>query len=845
MSALDTLFALSLPQPTASLSRSLPSTAPHPHLLHSLSDRNNSVLSLAADRDHIFIGTQCHNISVWDKESFTLKATLRGHTGSILALEYAQDKKWLFSSSEYVWSTITLLPIYVLHPYLETGAGDLFSLVWCSSLQTLYIGCQNTSLQWFDFSREQFFDSYGSGTSTPSRKAHKFFDSYPQYQHRPADIFASNGSPSMTPSTSGDGVPTLSVPAPRASLNIPARNVVDSAHFGYIYCMALLPSNREGCDDVISPENVDIQLVTGSGDETVKLWKCGPAGPTLTHTFDCCDGAVLSLAAREETIYAGCQDGYVKIWDLETKTLVRTIIVQENVDVLSLSLMQSDLYTCSANGQIQRWSLSFDCTASWRAHDGIVLSSIVTRSKGSKSFFLLSGANDGMINVWKSETMTYALSMFVSIPSVSCESAHREDCRQAAIWLKKCLHQLGAESTLLSTYEGGNPLVLAKFQGTQTKHRKPRILFYGHYDVISAPSEGWNSDPFTVTGRNGYLYGRGVTDNKGPILAVACAAAELLGKRSLGVDLTMLIEGEEETGSRGFVDAVKKYKNLIGDVDVIILSNSTWITDYPPCITYGLRGVVHCSVEISSNSPDLHSGVEGGAAAEPMMDMINVLATLTDSERKVNIPRFYDDVRPLTEEEEKLYDLLSQVTQRPGSSLSSRWREPSLTVHNIEVSGPKNSTVIPGKVKTQLSLRVVPDQDLQSIANSLVDHLKTSFQKLNSPNEFDVNVNHTADWWLGNLDDPWFQTLEAAVRDEWGVDPLRIREGGSIPSIPYLEREFGCQALHLPLGQSTDQAHLPNERISLSNLRRGKSVFQRFLLGVADNDTLFLNPTKS
>jgi len=176
--------------------------------------------------------------------------------------------------------------------------------------------------------------------------------------------------------------------------------------------------------------------------------------------------------------------------------------------------------------------------------------------------------------------------------------------------------------------------------------------------------------------------------------------------------------------------------------------------------------------------------------------------------------------------------VLSGITQTPASLLTSRWREPSLTIHNIEVSGPRNSTVIPSTVKSHVSLRIVPDQKLEAISEGLVEHLKASFARMHSPNKLEVTINHTANWWLGKLDDPWFHALETAVRDEWGIEPLRIREGGSIPSIPYLEEEFGCRALHLPMGQSSDQAHLPNERISLANLRRGKLVVERFLLNV-------------
>ncbi|KAJ7095467.1 hypothetical protein C8R43DRAFT_1081889 [Mycena crocata] len=853
-----------------------------PPLLHSLRELR-SVLSLAASDLYIFCGSQSQDIPVWDKKSFRLKDSLRGHTGAVLALAYAEDREWLFSSSGdstvRIWSTSTLTPIYVLSPYLDTGAGDLFSLAWSPSLQTIYVGCQNTSLQWYDFNSEKHpisaasaifgeLPPSASGTSTP-RKAHKFFDSYPQYERKPADIYANNNEPSRDISPHSD---RSSVPAPRAYLDIPAENVIDSAHYGYIYCMALLQGGEAG----------GVRLVTGSGDEFVKIWECSAGKqPTELYAFEGNNGAIFSLVVRDETVYAGCQDGSVKVLDLETKTLVRNIIAQEGTDILSMSMINSDLYTCSANGLVQRFSASFDCTASWQAHGGIVLSSIITHGQSKDHACLITGGNDDHIKVWEltapaedstaqdsrivlpsldsltSDTLTYALSKFISIPSVSCNSAHREDCRQAAIWLKKCLAQLGAKTSLLPTGEGLNPLVLGTFSGTTTKTKqpKPRVLFYGHYDVISAPSESWDSDPFHMAGRNGYLYGRGVTDNKGPILAVACAVAQLLATRALGVDVVFLIEGEEECGSTGFGDAVQKHKDLIGHIDAILVSNSTWIAEDTPCITYGLRGVVHCSLEISSDLPDMHSGIEGGAIVEPLLDMVHLLATLTDAQHQVRIPGFYDRVRQQTDAEKELYKRLATITGRPAASLSSRWREPSLTVHSIEISGPKNATVIPGTIKSQVSLRIVPDQDLDSIARSLCLHLETSFKDLKSPNKLRVNVEHTANWWLGELDDFWFKALESAVQEEWGMEPLRIREGGAsftflcstqtIPSVPFLEKEFGCHALHLPMGQSSDQAHLPNERISLDNLRRGKSVVERFLATVGERGVVGPSPNLS
>ncbi|KAH9829631.1 Zn-dependent exopeptidase [Rhodofomes roseus] len=909
---------------TASLSRPCDAAERPPRLFHTLRQECNSVLSLAADPSHLFSGGPTGDISVWDKDTLKLKATLSGHTGSILALEYAADKEWLFSASGdstiRVWSTRTLTPLYLINPHGETDAGDLFSLVWCPVLQTLYFGCQDTSLQWFTFpsalhtqatspSSVQFTndDPIPSGRSTPTsaRRVHKFFDSYPQYTRRPADLLARNPTYSNfhasqaahgvslppTPPSSSSSLPSTSGSPPRGDpsphrplviLQVEPCNVIYSAHYGYIYCMALVPSVREGSDDApldSANERRDLQLVTGSGDESVKLWQLAPANPTpiLLHTFECCTGAVLAVVVRGETVYAGCQDGHLKVWDLETRTLVRVLITSENVDILSLSMLKSDLYVCLANGEMQRWSAQFEHTASWKAHTGIVLTSIVTRlgapaaaddrppldgTPDNAKFALVTGANDDQMKIWEveppklrksahlslvtdvdmewgdsgNETMVYGLSKFVSIPSVSCSPAHREDCRQAAIWLRKCFTQLGAEACLLPTGENTNPLVLGNFRGNQTKRRRPRILFYGHYDVIAASHRGWYSDPFTLTGRNGYLYGRGATDNKGPIMAVACAAAELLGRRALDLDLVMLIEGEEEAGSGGFVEAVKRNKNAIGPIDAILVSNSTWIAEDTPCITYGLRGVVHCNVQISSEGPDRHSGVDGGVTVEPMFDMLKLLGTLTDGHNTVSIPRFYDSVRPCSEQETQLYSTLANITKTPAASLASRWREPSLTVHNVEVSGPRNSTVIPATVKAHVSVRIVPDQDLETIANSLREHLVTAFEKMQSPNKLKVSIEHTADWWLGDLEGPWFHALETAVQSEWGVEPLRIREGGSIPSVPYLEKEFACHALHLPLGQSSDEAHLPNERISLSNLRRGKQVVERFLLNVGKSD---------
>ncbi|CEL62689.1 putative di-and tripeptidase DUG2 OS=Saccharomyces cerevisiae (strain ATCC 204508 / S288c) GN=DUG2 PE=1 SV=1 [Rhizoctonia solani AG-1 IB] len=946
-------MSIMLPRgPSSSLSRTPPPEAAAARLVHTLRQKESSVLSLTADERFIYSGSQGMDIYVWDRHTFSHTASLQGHTDSVLALIHSPERQWLFSSSGdstvRIWCTQTLSPLYTVLPHGESG--DIFSLIYVHTptQQRLIFGCQNTSIQWVDLSPStleppsnscqpgvgdispaasvygSFSSNTGADNGMPNRDTpgaqtpissstppkHKFFDSFPQPAGRPtapqrpstAVLTTSSklslqrsSTPIATPEikkpTNGDGANTTeptdkNEDDPRV-LAVPLEHVVSSAHYGYIYCMALV---RDESGD-------QVRLVTGSGDEETKLWELPPDNnPVLQHSFshdfpsptdpsapapeeadEDVGGAVLALAVRDGTIFAGGQAGRIAVWDVETATLVRVLVAAEGVDVLSLSVLGQDLYACTADGYVHRWSSTFQHIAVYHAHSGIILSSIAIASCG----VFVTGAGDSSVKIWDvgtargrrrgnskgvwpnepvddihdgdvlglvyedeleaegaddpSNALIFALSKFVAIPSVS---SAREDCKQAAVWLKKCFSQLGADSYLVSSTENVNSLVVATFRGRPPAPgapRRPRILFYGHYDVISAPPYGWTSDPFKLSGNNGALYGRGVSDDKGPTLAVAFAVSSLLSRRMLDVDVVMLVEGEEEAGSAGFKGLFETVKDRVGEIDCILVSNSFWIDDVTPCVTYGLRGVVHSSIEISSERPDVHSGVEGGAIVEPMVDMVKVLATLANGS-KVLIPSFYDKIRPQPEEERVLYEKIAQVTKTTPASIASRWSEPSLSIHSLNVSGPGNATVIPSSVKAKVSIRIVPDQDTDEIAASLVKHVNDAFGELQSPNVLKVQIDRTADWWLGELDDEYFHALEDAVRKEWEVEPLRIREGGSIPSVPFLEKALGCHALHLPMGQSSDQAHLQNERISVNNLRKGQAVVERFLASLGKRE---------
>ncbi|BGP27612.1 hypothetical protein JCM10295v2_006586 [Rhodotorula toruloides] len=874
---------------------------------------------------------------VWDLATLSLRARLTGHEGAVLALQTVSEPGWLISASGdgtvRVWDTRTLSLLYLIHPP-HNNIGDVLSIAWVPSelldddehaghrrgrevpgtggrrkgTGRLYAGCQDTSIQWVDLppaphpsaapdssashpshaspiqsphlphshaSSHSYLSTSPLSRSPPIYKApNKFFDSISQADKNRARALGSRrgsgdslntlgkslkDSRPVTPHEEGAGQAN----AAGQELQFQAECITPFAHFGYVYCLLVGKSNDRSV------------LMSGSGDESVKLWRPTTSDllplATLSSTGEDCD-AVLALATRDNTLFAGHQGGVVRVWDLDTLACVRVLRPHEH-DVLALSVLSSSLYAGCANGWIKQWDLrTFKLEQAWEGHKSIVLSSEGCKTGGGG--WLLTGGNDACVKIWdiraeggnNSTTpadrgfqgeLFHTLANFVAIKTIA-DDAHREDCRQGALYLKRALRGLGAETVILPGAPGKNPIVLSTFRANapprpnrfEAPGRK-RVLFYGHYDVVAASAPGvWTNDPFTMTGKDGWLYGRGVSDNKGPVLAVAAAAAELRRRQEMEVDLVMLVEGEEETGSAGFQEAIRKNRDLIGDVDVILVSNSYWLGEDVPCLTFGLRGVIHASVESAISKP-IHSGIEGGATAEPLNDLIRVIAGLTDADGRVRIPGFLDDVRKMLPAEHKLYEKIveryknlngtaklashSSVSD-PLKALINRWRQPALSVHNVEVPGPAQKSLIPNSASAAISIRIVPDQSLDDIVSKLKSHLEKSFRSLRTQNKLSVEINHVADWWIGDLDSPFVSAMAECISSQWKVDPLFIREGGSIPSLPFLEREFAADAIHFPMGTSTDSAHLPDERIQVLSLENGKAIVSAWFSKIASLD---------
>lgn len=475
-----------------------------------------------------------------------------------------------------------------------------------------------------------------------------------------------------------------------------------------------------------------------------------------------------------------------------------------------------------------------------------------------------------------------SLSTFITFQTVSLKpSLYIEQSRNCANFLSDLAKFLGANKASFLAVTNGNPVVHALFTASVSKESSyvPRVIFYGHYDVVdiesSGPaSTGWNTDPFTLTAQDGYLRARGVSDNKGPIISAMYAIAELQHAGLLSCDVIFLIEGEGECGSFGFEKVISTHRNDIlggthrndraieanridnGNIDWVLFSNSYWLDDYTPCLNYGLRGLLSFEIEIFSAKPDRHSGVDGGVSREPTVDLINLLSELTDDgSGKVKVPGFYDPIQPICKDELQLYEnIISEISERKYdddgcneifeiNDLFKKWRLPSLSIHSTYVSGPKNSTIIPQHACSTVSIRIVPNQEIGQVKKLVVDYLIEKFQQFNTENTLKIKVIKETEPWLGDINNQLYKKLNSAIEKEWKVKPWYIREGGSIPSIRFLEKFFNTDAAQIPCGQSSDNAHLNNERLRITNLFKLRNILVRCFKDIPKNHKSDKNAT--
>jgi len=425
----------------------------------------------------------------------------------------------------------------------------------------------------------------------------------------------------------------------------------------------------------------------------------------------------------------------------------------------------------------------------------------------------------------------------IRIPSISSEIHHKEDMMKAAEYWRKLLREAGADHTEIFETPG-NPVVYGE---KIIDPSLPCILVYGHYDVMPVdPEELWESPPFKPEVRDDKIFARGADDDKGQSFMQAKAFELMVKTGNLPCNVKFMIEGEEETGSENLPSFCKEYRDKLKS-DIILVSDTSMISMDYPSITVGLRGLAYMEVEVTGPNKDLHSGIFGGAVANPANVLAKMIASLTDENGHIMIPGFYDEVidisleeraemakAPFDEEEYKKAIEIDELYGEKGYTTKERTGiRPTLDVNGIwsGYTGEGSKTVLPSKAYAKISMRLVPDQDHRKIADLFTRHFISI-----APPYIKVNVKelHGGQAYVSPIDTIGYKAASMAIETSFGKKPVPVRSGGSIPIIPQFEEILGIKSILLGFGLESDAAHSPNENYPLFNFFKGIETLPYF-----------------
>src|ERR1043165_3246751 len=423
------------------------------------------------------------------------------------------------------------------------------------------------------------------------------------------------------------------------------------------------------------------------------------------------------------------------------------------------------------------------------------------------------------------------------IPSISARSEHKADMEKCAAAVKQRLLEAGAGKAEVFQTDG-HPIVYAE---KIIDASKPTVLVYGHYDVQPAdPLELWNSGPFEPVIKDGNIYARGACDDKGQMYMHVKAFEIMMKNNSLPCNIKFMIEGEEEVGSVNLETFAKQYKDKI-KADVILISDTSMISNEVPSITTGLRGLSYLEVEVTGPNRDLHSGVYGGAVANPINALCDMIASMHDKDRRITIPGFYDDVQDVSKEErdamakapfdineykehldvndiqgEKGYSTLERVSIRPTLDVNGIWGG---------YTGQGAKTVLPSKAYAKISMRLVPNQSSEKIMQLFEAH----FKKMAPPYiKVKVMPHHGGEAAVTPTDSIAYKAASRAMEKTFGKTPIPLRTGGSIPIVTMFEKVLGIKSVLLGFGLDSDAIHSPNEKYGLFNYYKGIETLPYF-----------------
>ena len=423
------------------------------------------------------------------------------------------------------------------------------------------------------------------------------------------------------------------------------------------------------------------------------------------------------------------------------------------------------------------------------------------------------------------------LKTLLGIPSISALPEHAADVRRCAEWCGDEMRRIGLQNVRL-VETPGNPVVCGDWLGAPGA---PTILFYGHYDVQPVdPLDLWQTPPFEATVRDGEIYARGAADDKGQVfMHFKAVEAHMKQNGRLPVNMKFMIEGEEEVGSANLDAFVRDHKSELG-ADVVVISDSGMFARGVPSICYGLRGLVYFQIDLRGSNTDLHSGSFGGAVANPGFVLAQMIAQMKDRGGHIKIPGFYDAVVPLTDEErqawaalpfnEKQYKKDFGIPKLAGetdyTTLERTWARPTLEVNGLlsGFTGEGAKTVLPAVAMAKISMRLVPNQDPNTIAELFEAYLKKLAPKTV---ELKVTRMHGGKPWMTSFDNPFVQAAGRAIEQGFGKKPVFTREGGSIPVVSTFQEELGLPSVLFGVGLPDENAHAPNEKLDLGNFHNG------------------------
>jgi acetylornithine deacetylase/succinyl-diaminopimelate desuccinylase-like protein len=425
------------------------------------------------------------------------------------------------------------------------------------------------------------------------------------------------------------------------------------------------------------------------------------------------------------------------------------------------------------------------------------------------------------------------LKELLRIPTVSADSAFADDMRAGARFVHNALVEAGLTVETIET--PGHPIIYAEWTKAEGA---PTALIYGHYDVQPAdPLNLWKTPAFEPDVRDGCIWARGATDDKGQCWThVLSVAAWLKTTGKLPVNVKFVIEGEEEVGSENLDVFLDEHKEKLA-CDVAVVSDSSQYAPGIPAITYGLRGILACEVTVTGPNRDLHSGSFGGAVINPVNALCRLMAMLHDDQGRVRIPGFYDSVVALTDEERSQFAslpfdeaewLADLGTDAPWgeagfSSNERRWARPTCDINGIfgGYSGEGPKTIVPSKATAKITCRLVPDQDPHQLTEALRQFLADN---LPPGLKFQFTSQHGAPASVADLNSPYMAAAKTAIEKSFGKIPVMIRAGGSIPVVGSFKEILGVDTLLLGWGQNSDNLHSPNEHFSIEDFHQGTAA---------------------